>query len=358
MNENEAPKIENKPATLDDILPVVKSQSLTTTKKIQEALDNSGIGRIHKILEQSGFGKIQKVMEQSGVGQFQKLMEQSGVGQFQKLMEQSGVGQFQKLMEQSGVRQFQKLIEQIGVGQIQRPLLESFNLRHIHNLAAVSSLSRLMMSEGTLALTGLPTSAVSSRLVAWLTDDPERLDQAVQLVDVEGIDSLEFATAEVDHVIPDQIQEQAIIDALEQEKPIGLWSDSARAALTKTVSLILFLIRCFVAVVALGQAIEWLAGKVETVSTAAEVRRIAAALPEPFRWMLTTYRLVTRQGVRVRQSHTVHSVIVGHLAIGQLIEVLDEQDGWLQIQADVSGESIVGWIYKGYTVPFPPSKGE
>jgi hypothetical protein len=37
-------------------------------------------------------------------------------------------------------------------------------------------------------------------------------------------------------------------------------------------------------------AIEWLAGNVETVSTAAEVRRIAAALPEPFRWMLTTVK--------------------------------------------------------------------
>jgi hypothetical protein len=46
------------------------------------------------------------------------------------------------------------------------------------------------------------------------------------------------------------------------------------------------------------------------------------------------------------------------LVIGQLVEVLDEKDGWLQIQADVSGESIAGWIYKGYTAPFPPPKGE
>ena len=74
--------------------------------------------------------------------------------------------------------------------------------------------------------------------------------------------------------------------------------------------------------------------------------------------MLTTYRLVTRQGVRIRQSQTVNSAIVGHLAIGQLIEVLDEQDGWLQIEADVSGEGVVGWIYKGYTAPFPPPEGE
>lgn len=326
------------------------------SKQVQRALNFSLLAQMQKMIDLSGVGQLQKALDLSGIGHAQKMLDHSGIGRIQRVLDESGVGHLSKLHLWSSTKQFQRLLDQTDVAQISSAIADTASLRFISELTATSpvpSLSSLLLSKDFLALAEVPSSVRSSKIFNWLAANPEQLDRAAQLVETEGSEHQAFGTPSVGHVSPSPANEQAIIDALERNEPIDLWTESARAALARAVKWILFTAKCFIALVTLGQAIEWVGEKVEAAMTPAQVRMVASMIPEQFRWVLTTHRLVVRSGVRIRHSPSTKSAIVGFTTVGDVVDVLDERDGWIQIEMEVKGEEVTGWIYKGFTAPFP-----
>lgn len=408
MNEKDAPKTEE-PGSQKDSEHSHESIRSIARKSVEARVGESHSARIHRILNSPGLAQIQKIMDLSGVDQLQKTLGRMGMpsvnltsqvdeitnrtdhfnrlfdpskfGSMQSYVDQTSLSQIRKALDESSLGHIQRILDQSGVTQLskQHEWMRRTQLPRLHDLTSETQLSRtiadisnshfvsemsafppalwfsnLILSKNFLALAEVPSSVTSSKLFTWLITHPERLDRAAQLIDTESSDHQAFGTPSVGYASPNPAHEQAMIEALERDEPIESWSESARVTLARTLKWVLLLTKYFIAVVTLAQAVEWLGEKVDAFMTPAQMRGIASILPEQFRWALTTHRLVIRRDVRIRHTPSTKSAIVGFTTLGSVVDVLDEKEGWIQIEVEMDGEEVSGWIYKGYTAPFPP----
>lgn len=408
MNEKDAPKTEE-PSSQKDTERSLESIRSIARKSVEAGVDESHSARIQRILNSPGLAQIQKIIGLSGVDQlqmalgrmdmldvdliskvdeiairahhFDRLFDPSKFGSMQSYVDQTSLAQIRKTLDESSLGHIQKILEKSGVAQLSKqyermdrtqfPRLRDLtsgtqlsrtiaNISTSHFVSEISAsspalwLSKLILSENFLARTEVPSSVTSSKLFTWLITHPEHLDRAARLVNTESSDYQAFGTPSVGYASPDPAHEQAMIEALERDEPIDSWSESARVTLAGTLKWILLLTKCFIAMITLAQAVEWLGEKVDEFMTPAQMRGIASILPEQFRWALTTHRLVVRRDVRIRHAPSTKSAIVGFTTLGTVVDVLDEKEGWIQIEVEMDGEEVSGWIYKGYTAPFPP----
>ena len=114
------------------------------------------------------------------------------------------------------------------------------------------------------------------------------------------------------------------------------------------------LLRMFNTYIAIGI----LVALMSTVSKPVDISRQVSLLPDNERALLAGYRIVNRNGARLRVEPSKSSELIVSLPLGLLVEVLDKNDkGWFYVAVEYQGEWIEGWVYFSVTTPVPPPQG-
>ncbi|WP_282349034.1 SH3 domain-containing protein [Pseudomonas sp. PS01301] len=92
-------------------------------------------------------------------------------------------------------------------------------------------------------------------------------------------------------------------------------------------------------------------------STPADVHSQVQQLPNHERDLLADYRVVNREGARLRANPATSAEALLSLPLGTPVEVMEQNNkGWFYVSVDYRGAEIEGWIYVSVTTPVPPPK--
>lgn len=299
-----------------------------------------------------GFNPLQDSFDRAGVGSLLRAIEDSGVGRLQGQMRQFEFENSRGLFTVANYINANPAFWTVSKAAAKVTA-------HFETIKRVYDWSHWSDSDlASLALSKIaPEVNIHSKLFQYLTADLSNFQQAVELFYSDG-QMTEFGTPSVRQTEPHAEEEEAIVKSLQQDQPLQLLNLQSQQLLWRYIVVLLLLADIFVKVADFGQAVEWVGQKMSQVSTAAEVKQIAQELPTEHRAALEGHRVVTRKNVNIRYKHSTDSAVVGQLQLGQVVEALDEHEGWLKIEAEVDGEDITGWIYKGFTAGFPVVKNK
>ena len=114
------------------------------------------------------------------------------------------------------------------------------------------------------------------------------------------------------------------------------------------------LLRMFSTYIAIGILLTLMS----TASKPIDISKQVALLPDNERELLAGYRVVNRNGARLRVEPSKSSELIVSLPMGTPVEILDKNDkGWFYIAVEYQGDWIEGWIYFSVTTPVPPPRG-
>ncbi|WP_138486135.1 SH3 domain-containing protein [Stutzerimonas nosocomialis] len=224
-------------------------------------------------------------------------------------------------------------------------------------VAAMASRAR-MRAELAAAVGSYRELISGSELASYLVSPDD--DEESQVMRVERFDSLEvgdFALLEVD---PIRSVDLEIVKAI-SEGEVAKLSPTAMQRLHSVYLQIVvvwdMLLRIFNTFVALGVLTALMTG----ASAPADVPVRTALLTNEQRVLLADYRIVNRNGARLRAEPSKKAEIIVSLELGVPVEVLESNGkGWFRVIAEYQDESVEGWIHLTVTTPVPPptrSKG-
>jgi len=212
------------------------------------------------------------------------------------------------------------------------------NARFLENLSAVSASYSELISSSSLAKyfasVGAAGAPPESIIVA---DVSERLEirevaMATDVMDREIVSALE--TNNIDNLS---------ISALQRLQSLYLtfvvfWDTLLRLVDTYSAYLLL-------------------AALLSGASTPADVQNQVQQLTNHERDLLADYRVVNREGARLRANPGISAEALVSLPLGTPVEVMEQNNkGWFHVSVDYQGAEIEGWIYVSVTTPVPPPK--
>ncbi|AVK05985.1 TPA: SH3 domain-containing protein [Pseudomonas aeruginosa] len=196
-------------------------------------------------------------------------------------------------------------------------------------------------------------SALASYLV---TSDDENAPSS-QRVEAEGFDSLEVGDFAALESVPTYDVDLEIVQALSEGHPESLSLPATQRlqfVYLKIVAIWDMLLRIFNTCMALI----YLTALMSNATVPADVPKQAAQLPNYERQLLAdSYRIVNRNGARLRAEPSKKAEIILQLQLGAVVEVEENNgEGWLHVVAEYQDESVEGWIHLTLTSPVPPPK--
>ncbi|WBL58839.1 SH3 domain-containing protein [Stutzerimonas stutzeri] len=198
------------------------------------------------------------------------------------------------------------------------------------------------------ALRAFSHSPLSNFLTSNLTPSLSRF------ITAEGkADATAFATGNALVLNKDAALENQIVEVLTNSGDVSSLSSGAIQYLQLYVDYLIKIMKAFVLVVAVAQAVEYVEGKLSAVSKTGEVKEALAELPNDHRILLSAYRVLIRDRVILRSAPDKMSDDLGRLQIGALLEILGQSGNWINVSVEISGESRDGWVYGGFTARIP-----
>jgi hypothetical protein len=192
-------------------------------------------------------------------------------------------------------------------------------------------------------------SALASFLVA--PNDTGKLP--TQVIEVKGFDNLEadgFTVLDADQMHNVDLE---IVKALSEGEATALPAPAVqrlRAVYLQIVFIWDMLIRIFDTYAAIAVLVGLMSG----TSEPADVPKQAALLPNYERQLLADYRIVNRNGARLRAGPSTSSQVLLSLQLGMPVEVQEKNEkGWFRVSLEYQGEWVEGWIYFTVTTPVP-----
>ena len=169
----------------------------------------------------------------------------------------------------------------------------------------------------------------------------------------DSLDVGDFADLEVDPVRSVDLE---IIKAIE-EGEVAKLSPTATQRLHSIYLQILvvwdMLLRIFNTFVALGVLTALMTG----ASAPADVPERAALLTNEQRVLLADFRMVNREGAKLRAEPTTQSKAVASLPFAHPVEVIEYNDkGWYRVETETPDGYLEGWMYVSVTTPVPKPK--
>lgn len=93
------------------------------------------------------------------------------------------------------------------------------------------------------------------------------------------------------------------------------------------------------------------------VTTPTEIPKQIEQLSNYERQLLADYRVVNRDGARLRAEPNKAAEVIVKLKLGIPVEVLERNEkGWFRVSVEYKEESVEGWIHLTVTTPVPPPK--
>lgn len=93
------------------------------------------------------------------------------------------------------------------------------------------------------------------------------------------------------------------------------------------------------------------------VTAPTEIPKQMEQLPNYERQLLADYRVVNRDGARLRAEPSKAAEVIVKLKLGIPVEVLERNEkGWFRVSVEYKEESVEGWIHLTVTTPVPPPK--
>ncbi len=202
----------------------------------------------------------------------------------------------------------------------------------VERMAAAANDSRVsdLLARTVVSLQELTTSSVLANylLPAQEPDQPDK-----QSVDVENFENLEIGDwAELEIIDHDDIDHQ-IVQAIKSGQVEQLPEPAAQRlqfVLARIVVVWDMLMRIFNTCM----AVIYLSALMSTTTAPSDIHKLAEQLPNEQKELLSDYRIVNREGARLRAEATTNSQILRSLKLGTLVEVIEYNDeGWYRVAA-------------------------
>jgi hypothetical protein len=220
-------------------------------------------------------------------------------------------------------------------------------------VAAMSSGTRLQAE--LAAVVGSYQGLINgSSLASYLI----RLDDGdeAHVMGVERFDSIEvgdFADLEVE---PLRSVDLEIVKAISDGEVAKLSSTAMQRLQSVYLQIVAFwdiLLRIFNTYT----AIAFFSTLLSASSLPADIPLQAASLNNEQRELLSDYRVVNREGARLRAEPTTQSKAITSLPFAHLVEVIEYNDkGWYRVVAETPEGYLEGWVYVSVTTPIPKPK--
>jgi len=193
-------------------------------------------------------------------------------------------------------------------------------------------------------------SALASYLVT-----PNDADE-VQVMRVEGFDSLEAGDFTVLEVDPVRSVDLEIVKAISEGEVAKLSPTAAQRLQSVYLQIVVYwdmLLRIFNTCM----AVVYLTALMSNTTTPADIPKQAEQLSNYERQLLADYRIVNRNGARLRAEPSKTSEVIVTLKLGLPVEVLEKNGkGWFRVVAEYQDEWVEGWIHLTVTTSVPRPK--
>jgi hypothetical protein len=91
----------------------------------------------------------------------------------------------------------------------------------------------------------------------------------------------------------------------------------------------------------------------ENITTSREAKRLARCDNGLEREIFAGCCVVVGSGLRLRTGPSMKTEIISTVPLGKLIMILDSSErAWLNVEVDLEGDLIEGWVARRYTTPF------
>jgi len=212
------------------------------------------------------------------------------------------------------------------------------NARFLENLSAVSTSYSELISSSSLAKYFASVGAAGTRPESIIVADiSERLEirevaMATDILDREIVGALE--TNNIDNLSTSALQRlQSFYLTF-----VVFWDTLLRVVETYSAYLIL-------------------TSLLSGASIPADVKNQVQQLPNHERDLLADYRVVNREGAKLRANPSTSAEVLLSLPLGTPVGVMEQNNkGWFHVSVDYQGAEIEGWIYVSVTTPVPPPK--
>ena len=243
------------------------------------------------------------------------------------------------------------------LAQMQEQLTALTNPSYLAQVREAASVR--MQAELSAALGSYQELIRESVLASYLVTPGDKGSLRFHLSEHEGFDSLEVGDFAALEIGPARSIDLEIVQALSKGQPETL-SLPARwrlqAVYLQIVAIWDMLLRIFNTFVAVGVLTALMSGATKP----ADIPEKAALLPNYERQLLAdSYRIVNRNGARLRAEPSKNAEVIVQLQLGLPVEVLESNGkGWFRVVAEYQGESVEGWIHLTVTTPVPPPKSQ
>lgn len=303
--------------------------------------------------------------------QFEKLTRPSALtdlqDQFEKLTRPSALTGFQdrleKLTRPSYLEDFQARMDELTrpshLADLQNQMTELTRPSYLEELQ--DQLSRL--TGGTWIQTELAVVAGSyqgllrgSVLASYLAS-PDSFDEsdakAQRVARFDSLDVGDFADLEVDPIRSVDLQ---IVKAISEGEVAKLSPTATQRLHSVYIQIVVYwdmLLRIFNTCM----AAVYLTALMSNTTTPADIPKQAEQLSTYERQLLADYRIVNRNGARLRAGPSKTSEVIVSLKMGLPVEVLEANGkGWFRVVAEYQEEWVEGWIHITVTTPVPRPK--
>ena len=170
-----------------------------------------------------------------------------------------------------------------------------------------------------------------------------------QMIGAAGFDSLSIGDVWNVEILENVDQE--IANAI-SEGSIDALPSAAKQKLMTALFIIYFLLEAFIVVPDTITAYTFYTELLQNASVPSDITTSANLLSAEQRELLSDYRVVNRQGARLRPQPTTESKPITTLNFADVVEVLEYNDkGWYRVLTETSDGLIEGWVYVTVTTP-------
>lgn len=195
-----------------------------------------------------------------------------------------------------------------------------------------------------------------SALANYLVTPDDAAAPRFHLLEPDDFDSLEVGDFAELEVGPDSSVDLEIVKAISEGRSDSL-SLPAAQRLQFVYLQIVAIWDMFLRIVQTYMAYVFLTTLFAGSSVPADIPVQAALLSNEQRVLLADYRVVNREGARLRAEPTTESKIVASLSFAQPVEVVEYNDkGWYRVEAQTAEGNFEGWMYVSVTSPLPKPK--
>ncbi|TBU81019.1 hypothetical protein DNK06_07810 [Pseudomonas daroniae] len=340
--------------------------------KVQDQLRMASSPRMHALQEQ--IDRITSAANTPGLRAFQEQVDRitsaAGTPGMRALQDQ--IDRITSAANTPGIRAFQEQVDRITSAastpgmralqdQIDRitsaantPGIRAFQ-EQIERMVAAANDSRMtnLLAQTVASYQGLTADSV---LASYLVSESDSAEPTTQTVEVEGFDSLEVGDwAELEVTGYSDIDHQ-IVEAIQNGKVEQL-PEPATQRLQLVIARIVVAWDMLLRIFNTCMAVVYLSALMSSTTAPLDIPKQAEQLSNEQRELLADYRVVNREGARLRAEATTNSQVISSLKLGTLVEVIEYNDkGWYRVATEIDGQSVQGWMYVTITTPVPKPK--